>query len=54
MTAPLESGALLPACTQEPGGEYVTINNNFPEDLEFRVPVREKPVASFLFGDGFS
>lgn len=30
-------------------GEYETINNDFPEDLEFRVPVRETPVGSFLF-----
>jgi hypothetical protein len=37
--------------SQDPAGEYETINNDFPEDLEFRVPVREQPVASFLFPD---
>ncbi len=34
---------------QEPAGVYITVNNNFPEDLEFRVPVRDVPVSSFLF-----
>lgn len=39
----------------EPGGDYITVNDNFPDDLEFRVPVRAVPVASFLFpDDGFS
>jgi hypothetical protein len=38
---------------QEPGGEYVTVNNDFPEDMEFRVPVRDVPVASFLFSSDF-